>query len=190
MSNIEQRLNFIDQRIQQIRNSGEIAAPNTWIQKFYVPKNGKRYEYYRLMKACGRKSKTGKIQGQIERYLGKLGSKLYKRFTAAIDRRNQLQKLEKIYQKLLALLEEELVSGGIIPKSGDRGEDLKIPKLTNSKSDNLEKTNRIADLARAIALLQKNQEQLWKWLVKVGEKVGIAIGEHERLSGATLPESK
>ena len=186
MSNIEQRLNFIDQRMQQIRNSGEIAAPNTWIQKFYVPKNGKRYEYYRLMKACGRKSKTGKIQGQIERYLGKLGSKLYKRFTAAIDRRNQLQKLEKIYQKLLALLESEVVSGGIVLES----EKLKIPKLTNSKSDNLEKTNRIADLASQIALLQKKQELLWKWLVKVGEKVGIAIGEHDLLRGATLASSK
>ena len=199
MSNIEQRLNFIDQRMQQIRNSGEIAAPNTWIQKFYVPKNGKRYEYYRLMKACSRKSKTGKIQGQIERYLGKLGSTLYKRFTAAIDRRNQLQKLEKISQKLLALLESEVVSGGIVSESGNEREKLEIPKLTTSKSDNLEKTHRIADLARAhriadlaraIALLQKNQEKLWKWLVEVGEKVGIAIGEHEGLRGATLASSK
>ncbi|MDJ0719029.1 MAG: hypothetical protein QNJ54_33195 [Prochloraceae cyanobacterium] len=190
MSNIEQRLSFISQRIQQIKNSGEIAAPNTWIQKFYVPKNGKRYEYYRLMKACSRKSKTGKIQGQIERYLGKLGSKLYKKFTAAIDRRNQLQKLEKIYQKLLVLLESELVSGGIVSESANEGENRKRPKLTNSKSDNQDTTNRIADLARAIALLQKNQEQLWKWLVKVVEKVGIAIGEHERLSGATLASSK
>ena len=190
MSNIEQRLNFIDQRMQQIRSSGEIAAPNTWIQKFYVPKNGKRYEYYRLMKACSRKSKTGKVQGQIERYLGKLGSKLYKRFTAAIERRNQLQKLEKIYQKLLALLQSELVSGGLITQSGDKGEKLKIPKLTNSKSDNLEKTHRIAALARQIALLQKNQKKLWKWLVKVGEKVGMAIGEHDSRSCTTLAEEK
>ncbi len=188
MNNIEQRLSFIDQRMQQIRNSGEIAAPNTWIQKFYVPKNGKRYEYYRLMKACSRKSKTGKIQGQIERYLGKLGSKLYKRFTAAIERRNQLQKLEKIYQKLLALLQSELVSGGILTEN--KGEKLKIPTLTNSKSDNLEKTHRIADLARAIALLQKNQEKLWKWLVKVVQKVGIAIGEHDLRRGGTLASSK
>ncbi len=185
--------------MQQIRNSGEIAAPNTWIQKFYVPKNGKRYEYYRLMKACSRKSKTGKIQGQIERYLGKLGSKLYKRFTAAIDRRNQLQKLEKIYQKLLALLESELVSVGIFYQSGYKGEEAQIPKLTNSKSDNqdtihqiadLARAHRIADLARAIVLIQKNQEKLWKWLVEVGEKVGIAIGEHDLLRGATFASSK
>ena len=136
---------------------------------------GKRYEYYRLMKACSRKSKTGKIQGQIERYLGKLGSKLYKRFTAAIDRRNQLQKLEKIYQKLLTLLESELVSRGIITQSDNEGEKLKIPPLTNSKSDNQDTTHRIAALARAIALLQKNQEKLWNWALVVGEKVGIAI---------------
>ncbi|MDJ0718238.1 MAG: hypothetical protein QNJ54_29100 [Prochloraceae cyanobacterium] len=175
MSNIEQRLSFISQRMQQIRNSGEVAAPNTWIQKFYVPKNGKRYEYYRLMKACSRKSKTGKIQGQIERYLGKLGSQLYKRFTAAISRRNQLQKLEKIYQKLLALLESELVSGGIFSTSGNEGENRKIPKLTNSKSDNQDTTHRIADLARAIALLQKKQEKLWNCLVELGKKLGVEI---------------
>ncbi|MDJ0717381.1 MAG: hypothetical protein QNJ54_24710 [Prochloraceae cyanobacterium] len=78
------------------------------------------------------------------------------------------------------------------------GENRKIPKLTNSKSDNQDTTHRIADLARAhriadlarqIALLQKNQEKLWKWLVKVVQKVGIAIGEHDRLSGGgTLAE--
>ena len=111
---------------------------------------GKRYEYYRLMKACSRKSKTGKIQGQIERYLGKLGSKLYKRFTAAIERRNQLQKLEKIYQKLLAILQSELFSGGIVSESGNERDKLEIPKLTNSKSDNQDTTNRIAELARSL----------------------------------------
>ncbi|MDJ0717791.1 MAG: hypothetical protein QNJ54_26815 [Prochloraceae cyanobacterium] len=183
MSNIEQRLNFIDQRIQQIRNSGEIAAPNTWIQKFYVPKNGKRYEYYRLMKACGRKSKTGKIQGQIERYLGKLGSKLYKRFTAAIDRRNQLQKLEKIYQKLLAILQSEIVSGGIISESDNEGEKLKIPPLKRLQ-------NKIEKMEKVIVNIEKNHSLLWKWLVKVVQKVGISIGEHDLRSGATPASSK
>ena len=181
MSNIEQRLNFISQRMQQIRNSGEIAAPNTWIQKFYVPKNGKRYEYYRLMKACSRKSKTGKIQGQIERYLGKLGSKLYKRFTAAIDRRNKLQKLENIYQKLLAILQSEAVSGGILTQRDNKDPPRKIPTLKKLllKIDLMEK---------AIALLQKNQEELWNWVIVVVQKVGVAIAEHDRLSGGTLAE--
>ncbi len=168
MSNIQQRLNFISQRMLQIKNSGEIAAPNTWIQKFYVPKNGKRYEYYRLMKACSRKSKTGKIQGQIERYLGKLGSQLYKRFTAALSRRNQIQKLEKIYQKLLALLQSEVVSGGFLTQSGNKGKDLKIPPLTKLK-------NKIEKIEKAIVLIQKNQEQLWNWLVELGKKLGVEI---------------
>ena len=129
---------------------------------------GKRYEYYRLMKACSRKSKTGKIQGQIERYLGKLGSKLYKRFTAAISRRNQLQKLEKIYQKLLALLQSELVSGGIIAESANERETIKKPTLKKLllKIDLIEK---------AIVNIHKNQEKLWSWLAILGKKVGVAI---------------
>ncbi len=109
-----------------------------------------------------------------------------RRFTKAIERRNQLQKLEKIYQKLLALLESELVSRGIVAESGNKGEERKIPKLTNSKSDNLEKTNRYEDLASQIALLQKNHSLLWNWLVKVVQKVGIGIVEHDLRSGATL----
>ncbi len=47
----------------------------------------------------------------------------------ALQGRNQLQKLEKIYQKLLVILQSELVSGGIVTKSGDRGKDLKKPTL-------------------------------------------------------------
>ena len=78
----------------------------------------------------------------------------------------------------MVLLESELVSGGIIATSDNEGEKLKIPKLTTSKSDNQDTTNRIADLASQIAILQKNQEQLWKWLVEVGEKVGVAIAKY------------
>ena len=96
--------------MEQLRNSGEIAPDNTWIQKFYIPKNGKRYEYYRLMKAGEKKSKTGKVQGQVEKYLGKQESQLYQHFQEAIERRNQLKRLQRMYQRLLAIYESHLVS--------------------------------------------------------------------------------
>ncbi|MGK7874745.1 MAG: hypothetical protein AB4426_16000, partial [Xenococcaceae cyanobacterium] len=98
---LQKRLNLLHSQISSIRNSGEVAPPNTWIQKFIVPKkNGAKYVYYRLMEACTRKSKTGKIQGKVKLYLGKLGSRLHKRYRAAIARRNKLQRLEKQYEKL------------------------------------------------------------------------------------------
>ncbi|MGK7874758.1 MAG: hypothetical protein AB4426_16080, partial [Xenococcaceae cyanobacterium] len=40
--------------------------------------------------------------------LGKLGSRLHKRYRAAIARRNKLQRLEKQYEKLQALYSEKL----------------------------------------------------------------------------------
>ena len=80
----------------------------------------------------------------------------------------------------MALLESELVSKGIVPESGDRGELLKIPTLKKLllKIEKIEKAHRYADLARQIALLQKNQEKLWNCLVEVGKKLGVAIVEH------------
>ena len=54
MNQLQQQLQSLSQQMEQLRNSGEIAPDSTWIQKFYIPKNGKRYEYYRLMKAGDR----------------------------------------------------------------------------------------------------------------------------------------
>ncbi|MDJ0717154.1 MAG: hypothetical protein QNJ54_23550 [Prochloraceae cyanobacterium] len=92
----------------------------------------------------------------------------------------------------MALLESELVSGGILTQSGNKGDDLKIPPLTKLKNkiEKMEDAHRIADRARQIVLIQKNQEKLWKWLVKVVQKVGMAIVEHDLLRGATLASSK
>ena len=167
MSQLQQRLNAIFQQMTQLRNSGEIAPDNTWIQKFYVPKNGNRYEYYRLMKACERKSKTGKVQGKVEQYLGNLGSKLYKRFKAAIDRRNQLKRLQRIYQRLLALLESEKVSKGNKENSDNFAV---IPRLTK-----LEKA--ISSSFFAIEQIQQNQVQIWDCLKLFGEKLGMSIAD-------------
>jgi hypothetical protein len=166
MNRIKERLKSIQEKMLQIRKSGEIAPDFTWIQKFYVPKNGKRYEYYRLMKAVERKSITGKIQGKVEKYLGKLGSALYKRFKAAIARRNELKKLERMYQRLLLQCSEEVVSQGKGRGSRERGTGNRQikPKLTTL-------------LWEAIARIENNQIQIWKWLKVMGEKLGIEMPE-------------
>ena len=158
MNQLQQQLQSLSQQMEQLRNSGEIAPDNTWIQKFYIPKNGKRYEYYRLMKAGEKKSKTGKIQGQVEKYLGKRSSQLYQHFKAAIERRNQLQKLQRMYQKLLAIYESDLVSQGST-KSGDSIDN--IPELTK--------------LSEQIAQLEENQKQLWSALNLIAEKLGYSL---------------
>ncbi|MDJ0717797.1 MAG: hypothetical protein QNJ54_26845 [Prochloraceae cyanobacterium] len=168
MSKIRDELNSISRQIERIRNSGEVAAPNTWIQKFSVPHNGKRYEYYRLMKASERKSITGKIQGKIEKHLGKLGSKSYLRYREAIDRRNQIQKLEKIQQKLLAIVEEEETIGITRAQSDNEALKPEIPELKIL-------SEKISHLAHALESMEKNHSLLWKWLVVVGEKVGVVI---------------
>ncbi len=94
---LESRLGFIKQRITQIEAEGSIAPPRTWIHRYYVPKKGKKYWYYRLMVATDRKSKTGSIQGKVKQYLGNAKSDKYKELRAAIERRNELQVLQRRY---------------------------------------------------------------------------------------------
>ncbi|OKH35745.1 hypothetical protein NIES2119_19820 [[Phormidium ambiguum] IAM M-71] len=127
------------QQIEQIEAQGEVAAANTWISSFVVPKpNGKHYTYYRLMEAAPKSNGSGK-QGvaKMKCYLGTAKSPKYKRAMAAIARRNQIQVLTKQIKQLeaLALKEEkqiaaataapEQVSGGNLAKSSTQ------PPLTN-----------------------------------------------------------
>lgn len=127
------------QQIEQIQAEGEVAAANTWISSFVVPKaNGKHYTYYRLMEAAPKSNSSGK-QGvaKMKCYLGTAKSPKYKRAVAEIVRRNQIQVLTKQIKQLeaLALKEEkqiasatatlERVSGGNLEKS------ITQPPLTN-----------------------------------------------------------
>lgn len=119
----ENRRQLIYAEISQIHESGEVAPSNTWISKFSVTKpNGKRYVYYRLMESD--RSRPGKAK--MLRYLGSKKSPNYKRFVAAIERRNRLQKLERELKRLCEL--EKKVSG-------DNQKDVvsQTPPLTNFK---------------------------------------------------------
>jgi hypothetical protein len=106
-------------KIAQIKGSGEIAPPNTWITSYNVNKNGKKYTYYRLMKADPSRTK-GKVRGKMVKYLGSSHSKEYKKMLMAITRRNQLQQLLRQLDSL-----EKAVSGGQIKKRQNK------PPLTN-----------------------------------------------------------
>ncbi len=95
----------IQARIHQLRSLGKVAAPNTWIGTTSITKkNGKRYTYYRLMKAVYTKAtednpnpsrKTKMVQ-----YLGTKDSEAYKQMQQAIARRNEIQRLERKLQRL------------------------------------------------------------------------------------------
>ena len=97
----------IKARIAQIRGSGKVADPNTWIGYTHINKNGKKYTYYRLVKAV-RIAKTNDadnsqkkpVKGKMVQYLGTKDSAAYKEMQAAIARRNEIQRLERKLQSL------------------------------------------------------------------------------------------
>ena len=106
---IEEQITALRDRIEAIRAEGAIASDNTWINEFQAGskrKDGyKYYTYYKLMEATEKKSKTGKIQGRQIAYLGKAGNRKYQAAKSAIDRRNEIQRLESEIRRLEALLE-------------------------------------------------------------------------------------
>lgn len=108
---VEEQIALLQQQIEEIKMQGTIAPANTWINEFQAGskrKDGyKYYTYYKLMEATAKKSKTGKIQGKQVAYLGKAGSQNYQAAKAAIDRRNEIQRLEAEIRGLEALLEQE-----------------------------------------------------------------------------------
>ncbi|MEL4895726.1 transposase [Crocosphaera sp. Alani8] len=97
----------IKARIAQIRGSGTVAQPNTWIGYTHINKNGKKYTYYRLVKAV-RISKSNdadnpsksQVKGKMVKYLGTADSEAYKEMQNAIARRNEIQRLERKLQSL------------------------------------------------------------------------------------------
>lgn len=97
----------IKARIAQIKASGKVAEANTWIGYSTITKKGKKYTYYRLMKAVPKPGETNpdnpqksKIKGKMTQYLGSSDSQAYKEMKEAIARRNEIQRLER---KLCAL---------------------------------------------------------------------------------------
>ena len=104
----------IKARIAQIKASGPVADPNTWIGYSTITKKGKKYTYYRLMKAVPNKKKPeldnspkSKVKGKMAQYLGSEDSQAYKKMKEAIARRNEIQRLERKLQEM-----EKAVSEG------------------------------------------------------------------------------
>ena len=97
----------IKARIAQIRGSGKVAAPNTWIGYTHINKNGKKYTYYRLVKAVrisksddADNSQKKPVKGKMVKYLGTKDSVAYKEMQDAIARRNEIARLERKLQSL------------------------------------------------------------------------------------------
>ncbi len=173
LGRLEDRLSFINKRMAEIRAEGHIAPARTWIQRFVVPKkNGKRYYYYRLMEACDKKSRSGSIQGKLKLYLGNKHNPKYHAYKAAIRRRNELQELQRRYEKLTALYEKLLstaISDGYCSEErliADRSEQTE----TNKERIDLTVTR---ELVKAVEGIQETVAQLLRWMDAIGEKLGV-----------------
>jgi hypothetical protein len=99
-------------RIAQIKASGKVAPPKTWLGTTSITKkNGKRYTYYRLMTAVAtpptEDNPNPSPKTKMVQYLGTRDSQAYQEMKAAIDRRNEIQRLTR---KLQAL--DQAVSAG------------------------------------------------------------------------------
>ena len=97
----------IQARIAQLRASGVVAEPHTWISATSVTKNGKKYTYYRLVKGNrvksgkdGEESHKTKLKTKMVSYLGSANSEAYKEMVKAIARRNEIQRLLKKLETL------------------------------------------------------------------------------------------
>lgn len=105
----QEQIQALRQRVREIMAEGEVASDNTWIAPFRSGskrKDGYKYfDYYKLMEATGKRSKTGKIQGKQITYSGKAGNPKYQCAKAAIDRRNEIQQLESEIKRLEAVAE-------------------------------------------------------------------------------------
>ena len=126
------RIAALQQQIQVLESDGEVAAPNTWISSFVVPKpNGKRYTYYRLMSASP-KRRNKKKTAVMKRYLGNAKSAKYKRALAAIERRNQIQLLLRQIKKL----EAKALKEASVEVSGSNTDTIyTVPQLTSRSTD-------------------------------------------------------
>ncbi len=92
-------------KINQLQSQGKVAPPNTWIGTTSITKkNGKRYTYYRLMKAyyppATEDNPNPTRKTKMVQYLGTKESVAYREMKEAIKRRNEIQRLERKLYKL------------------------------------------------------------------------------------------
>ncbi len=181
LERLEIRLGFIQQRMSNIRSSGKIAAPRTWIQKYVVPKkNGKKYYYYRLMEATNKRSPSGAIQGKLKLYLGGASNRLYRIYKEAIARRNELQLLQRRYNKLMALYRKALCQTVSVGEEESLREGVEAPQ---NPLVPLELVRVIEDIQQIIGDIQESHLQLWHWLKVIGERLGITVTQGYEVTG-------
>ncbi|MGF1489026.1 MAG: hypothetical protein ACFBSE_18220 [Prochloraceae cyanobacterium] len=108
------------------------------------------------------------IQGKLKLYLVNKHSSKYLSYKAAIERRNELQTLERRYSQLMALYEKLLnstVSSGVKDKSVVETEINKTE--TNSTV--------IQELVKAVAQIREEMARLWEYVGAISQKLGVAV---------------
>lgn len=136
-----QRCRTLRAKIAQLKGKGEIAPSFTWISSYSVPKkNGKRYIYYRLMKAHPDRS-----GGKMVRYLGSSESEAYQEMKKAIARRNQIQALERELERL-----EKSLSG----------EEKQPPLTTTEKTVVAQLKKQVGELVEQVEMLKRQLGEL------------------------------
>ena len=132
MNPLQQRIQQIRSQIQLLQAEGEVAPERVWISRFSARNRpgGKVYHYYKLMQEQDKKVKQ-------RCYLGKPSNPKYKRWLAAIERRNQIQELEAIAKRLQRQLVNE--------------DSALLERVSHSQSKVTPLTNLIAKLQRLLA---------------------------------------
>ena len=103
---ITTQLEQIQAEIERIRGSGPVAPDGVTLSS-YRP-GGKSYQYFKLVASSRifepslRQKKQGKTGKVRHRHVGKEGSEDYKRWQAAIKRRDDIAKLDAIARDLIA----------------------------------------------------------------------------------------
>lgn len=122
MNPLQQRIQQIRSQIQLLQAEGEVAPDRVWISRFSARNRpgGKVYHYYKLMQEQDKRVKQ-------RCYLGKPSNPKYKRWLAAIERRNQIQELEAIAKRL----QRQLVNEDSSPLEGSSHNQAKATPLTN-----------------------------------------------------------
>ncbi|MGK7872368.1 MAG: hypothetical protein AB4426_03345 [Xenococcaceae cyanobacterium] len=121
LDELKHLLNQLQQNLEDIRASGEIAPPGCWIVRYQAKgRKGGRYWYYKWM-SHDLIFVTKNGNPSCHQYLGKAGSEAYLNAVEALSRRGRIEALDRAINTLLMGLEDlveessRLKQGGSIP---------------------------------------------------------------------------
>ena len=102
--NNRQLASFV-QELEKIKTEGEIAPPGCWIVRYQARGRGGRYWYYKWM-AAEQIFVSQKGERSSSKYIGKAGSEAYLKAIEMLDRRGQIEAIERAIKTLSQGLED------------------------------------------------------------------------------------